>query len=254
MNRIKHTFKNKKKRIIPFITAGYPHLDSTVELVLAADEAKVDMIEIGMPFSDPQADGPIIQHSSKIALENGITIKLIFEQVSKIRETSNIPIALMGYYNPILKMGIDKFVENCIKSQVDGLILPDLPLDEAQPFCEVLRNNNIIPILLVAPNTSNDRIKRISKISSGLIYAVSILGVTGSTSFSKEKLKSYLTRIRMNSSVPFIVGFGISTEEDVNWFNQYSDGAVIGSALIKKLMNSNNSTKTLKSFIKDIKG
>lgn len=254
MNRIKKIFLKPKEKLIPFLTAGYPNIDSTLELVLAAVDAGADMIEIGIPFSDPQADGPVIQESSDQALKNGITLKTIFNQVEQIRNISEVPIALMGYYNPILKMGHHKFIDYCVNSGVDGIILPDLPLEEAQPFCLTAKIKKISPILLVAPNTANDRIKKISKMAGDLIYAVSILGVTGNNIKSKIDLKSYLKRVRNNSETPFIVGFGISSREDVKWFNQYSDGAVVGSAIINKINKSSNPIKTTENLIKDLKG
>ena len=240
--------------MIPFFTAGYPELDSMVELVLVAVSAGADMIEIGIPFSDPQADGPIIQEASEKALKNGITLNIIFEQVKEIRKETTVPIALMGYYNPILRWGPKNFLKACSETGVDGLILPDLPLDEARDFCADSKAFNISPILLVAPNTSDDRIKEISLVAGDLIYAVSILGITGSKINAKNSLKTYLSRVRDNSAVPFIVGFGIRSYEDVKWFNKYSDGAVVGSALIKKIGEKKNSANIVYNFIKRLKG
>lgn len=254
MNRIQSLFQKPGEKLIPFLTAGYPELDSTVELVLGAVSAGADMIEIGIPFSDPQADGPIIQEASEKALKNGITLNIIFEQVKEIRKETTVPIALMGYYNPILRWGPKNFLKACSDIGVDGLILPDLPLDEARDFCADSKAFNISPILLVAPNTSDDRIREISLVAGDLIYAVSILGITGSKINAKNSLKPYLSRVRDNSSVPFIVGFGISSYEDVKWFNKYSDGAVVGSALIKKIGEKKNSANIVYNFIKRLKG
>jgi len=254
MNRIKELFNNKKEKLIPFLTAGFPELDSTVDLVCAAAEAGADMIEIGIPFSDPQADGPIIQKSSQRALDNGITVKQIFDQVIEIRKRSNIPLALMGYFNPILKMGYNCFLEHCIFAGVDGLILPDLPLDEAKPFCELTKSKGISPILLVAPNTSSDRIRQISELSGDLIYAVSILGITGNDLGVQKDIAQYLNRVREHSATPFVVGFGIRTREDFIWFNNHSDGAVVGSAIINNIMENSNSIEATRIFIQNIKG
>tara|TARA_A100001037_G_C15151245_1_gene639371 strand:+ start:3497 stop:4267 length:771 start_codon:yes stop_codon:yes gene_type:complete len=254
MNGIQALFKEPRKKLIPFITAGYPNLDSTVELVCAATDAGADMIEIGIPFSDPQADGPIIQASSQQALDNGITLNLIFEQATQIRNKVSIPLALMGYYNPILKMGHEIFLDRCVASGVDGLILPDLPLDEAESFCELAKEKGISPILLVAPNTTNERIKNISILAGDLIYAVSILGITGDNLISRDALKNYLTRVRENSTTPFIVGFGISNKDDVVWFNNYSDGAVVGSAIINNMDNCDDPITKTNQFIKELKG
>ena len=190
------------------------------------------MIEIGIPFSDPQADGPIIQKASEKALSNGITLDIIFQQVKSIRKKTNIPISLMGYYNPILKRGIDRFLADCVVNEIDGIILPDLPYDEGKEFCNKAKVLGISPILLVAPNTSNKRIEEISNLSNDLIYAVSILGITGNDLGSKKELIKYLDRVKANSSCPFIVGFGIKTNDDVKWFNKYSNGAVVGSHIL----------------------
>lgn len=254
MNQIQKLFSEPKEKLIPFLTAGYPELESTVDLVCAAADAGADMIEIGIPFSDPQADGPVIQASSQQALDNGMNLNKIFEQVTEIRKRTDVPLALMGYYNPILKMGHETFLDHCVSSGVDGLILPDLPLEEAEPFCELAKANCVSPILLVAPNTPNERIRKISDLAGDLIYAVSILGITGNDLASKDVLAEYLNRVRKNSVTPFVVGFGISTREDVVWFNKYSDGAVVGSAIIKKINGSINSMEITKELILELKG
>ena len=235
MNRIRNLFKKDKDKLIVFLTAGYPEINSTEKLVLTAVESGADMIEIGIPFSDPQADGPIIQKASEKALSNGITLDIIFQQVKSIRKKTNIPISLMGYYNPILKRGIDRFLADCVVNEIDGIILPDLPYDEGKEFCNKAKQLGISPILLVAPNTSNKRIEEISNLSNDLTYAVSILGITGNDLGSKKELIKYLDRVKANSSCPFIVGFGIKTNDDVKWFNKYSNGAVVGSHILNHI-------------------
>ena len=235
MNRIRNLFKKDKDKLIVFLTAGYPEINSTEKLVLTAVESGADMIEIGIPFSDPQADGPIIQKASEKALSNGITLDIIFQQVNSIRKKTNIPISLMGYYNPILKRGIDRFLADCVVNEIDGIILPDLPYDEGKEFCNKAKELGISPILLVAPNTSNKRIEEISNLSNDLIYAVSILGITGNDLGSKKELIKYLDRVKANSSCPFIVGFGIKSNDDVKWFNKYSNGAVVGSHILNHI-------------------
>ena len=235
MNRIRNLFKKDKDKLIVFLTAGYPEINSTEKLVLTAVESGADMIEIGIPFSDPQADGPIIQKASEKALSNGITLDIIFQQVKSIRKKTNIPISLMGYYNPILKRGIDRFLADCVVNEIDGIILPDLPYDEGKEFCNKAKQLGISPILLVAPNTSNKRIVEISNLSNDLIYAVSILGITGNDLGSKKELIKYLDRVKANSSCPFIVGFGIKSNDDVKWFNKYSNGAVVGSHILNHI-------------------
>ena len=254
MNRIQKLFSKPKEKLIPFLTAGYPKLNSTVELVFTAAKAGADMVEIGIPFSDPQADGLVIQASSQKALDNGMTLNTIFEQVSEIRTKTDVPITLMGYYNPILKMGHETFLNRCVSTGVDGIILPDLPLQEAELFCELAKAKGVSPILLVAPNTPNARIRKISKLAGDLIYAVSVLGITGNNLESKDTLAAYLNRVREHSSTPFVVGFGISTRDDVKWFNKYTDGAVVGSAIIKNMDGYSDPIKATKLLIQKLKG
>ena len=254
MNRIQKLFSEPKEILIPFLTAGYPELESTVDMICAVADAGADLIEIGIPFSDPQADGPVIQASSQLALENGVTLKLIFQQVAEIRNRTNVPLALMGYYNPILKMGHETFLDNCLSTGVDGLVIPDLPLDEAEPFSNLAKTKGISPILLVAPNTSNERIRKISELAGDLIYAVSILGITGNDLESKDALASYLGRVQENSVTPFVVGFGINTRDDVVWFNGHADGAVVGSAIIKNMNGNLNPIEATKELIQKLKG
>jgi tryptophan synthase alpha chain len=254
MNRIQKLFREPKEKLIPFLTAGYPKLESTVELVCAAAESGADMVEIGIPFSDPQADGPVIQKSSQQALDNGMTLNKIFEQVIQIRKRTDVPISLMGYYNPILKMGHETFLNRCVSVGVNGVILPDLPLEEATPFCELAKAKGVSPILLVAPNSPNERIKKISELAGDLIYAVSILGITGNNLASKDALADYLNRVRANSVTPFVVGFGISSRDDVVWFNKHSDGAVVGSSIIKNMDGKSDPINATELLIKILKG
>ena len=254
MNRIKSLFKNKSEKVIQFITAGYPSLNDTVNIVFSAEKAGIDMIELGIPFSDPLADGPIIQKASQIALKNGVNIKWIFKIVSEIRKKSEIPIALMGYLNPIIKYGFNKFLEDCNSYGVDGLIIPDFPLEEATEFIKLSKKNNISPILLVSPNTSNNRIKLISELAEDLIYCVSILGITGSDSINISQLNIFLNRVKKYSKCPFIVGFGITNRNDIININKISHGAVIGSAIINRINNSENINNTVYNYIKELKG
>jgi len=254
VNRLQTLFALPKEKVIPFLTAGYPRCDSTADLVLAAEQAGVDMIEIGMPFSDPLADGPVIQAASKQALENGLTLNLLLSQLSEIRTVSDIPLVLMGYVNPILNMGMERFLDRCAELEIDGLILPDVPLDEAERYCTLCRCRNISPILLVAPNTTEERIRLISKIAGDLLYATSILGVTGSALNSREQCETYFARVRKSSCSPFVVGFGIRTREDVIWINQQADGAVIGTVLLEKLGQSPDPARTVRAFLEELAG
>ena len=252
MNRIQKIFQNRTEKIIPFLTAGYPTKEDTLNMVLAVEKSGAAMVELGMPFSDPLADGPVIQESSQKAIENGVTINWILETVSDIRQQSEIPIALMGYINPILKFGLTKFTKSCSKAGVDGLIIPDLPLDEADDYVKLSKSNGISPILLVAPNTPEKRIQEISKLSGDLIYCVAILGITGGRSILGDQLTSYLNCVEKNSDCPFIVGFGIKEREDVIGINQIAHGAVVGSAIIHEIKKSNNPVEVIKYYIEKL--
>ena len=254
MNRIQKLFTEKREKLIVYLTAGYPKLNSTKDLVLSAIDSGADMIELGIPFSDPQADGPVIQYSNEKAIKNGINLGIIFDQLERIRQETSKPIALMGYYNQILKWGLNTFISDCKSLGVDGITIPELHLSEANEFCKLSKSMIISPILLVAPNTSNENITKISKKAADLIYAVSIIGITGNDLSSRTELKTYLSRIRKYSSTPFMVGFGIRSHNDVKWFNEYSDGAVVGSAIIEKIKNKNDYINSARSFVKKLKG
>ena len=252
MNRIQKIFQNRTEKIIPFLTAGYPSKEDVLYMVLAAEKSGAAMVELGIPFSDPLADGPVIQESSQKSIENGVTINWILETVSNIRRQSEIPIALMGYINPILKFGLTKFTKSCSEAGVDGLIIPDLPPEEADDYVKSSKTNGISPILLVAPNTPEKRIQEISKLAGDLIYCVAILGITGGRGSIGDQLKSYLNRVEKNSDCPFIVGFGIKEREDVVGINQIAHGAVIGSAIIHEMQNLNNPVEVIKNYIEKL--
>jgi len=219
---------------------------------LAAEKSGAAMVELGIPFSDPLADGPVIQESSQQAIENGVTLNWILETVANIRQQSEIPIALMGYINPILKFGLTKFTKSCSEAGVDGLIIPDLPPEEADDYVKSSKTNGISPILLVAPNTPEKRIKEISRLAGDLIYCVAIIGITGGKGSTGDQLKSYLNRVEKNSDCPFIVGFGINDREDIVKMNQIAHGAVVGSAIIHEIKNSNNPVDTIKYYIEKL--
>ena len=248
MSRIQQLFSKRSEKVIPFLTAGYPNKLDTVNMVLSAEKSGAAMVELGMPFSDPLADGPIIQRASQVAIENGVNIKWILEIVIDIRMSSEIPLVLMGYINPIIKYGLEKFLQDCKKVGIDGLIIPDLPPEEAEKFVKLARTNHISPILLVAPNTSSERINLISKLAVDLIYCVAILGITGSEN-NMGNLKEYLARVEENSICPFIVGFGIKNREDVVKINKLAHGAVVGSAIINAIRGSGSSVDTVKNYI-----
>ena len=252
MNRLQNIFQTRSEKVIPYLTAGYPSKEDTVNLVLAAESAGAAMVELGMPFSDPLADGPVIQTSSQIAIENGVTISWILETVSEIRNQSEIPIVLMGYINPIIKYGLHQFMSKCKNSGVDVLIIPDLPPEEAGKYVDSAKKNEISPILLVAPNTKNKRIREISQLAETLIYCVAILGVTGGKGSKRIELKKYFKRVEENCECPFVAGFGIKERVDVIEINKLAHGAVVGTAIIEKLKNSNEPVKTMREYIQEL--
>jgi tryptophan synthase alpha chain len=236
MNRIDEALAARRKKgekaLGLFLTAGYPHPDSTVELVLALEQGGADLIEIGMPFSDPLADGPVIQQSSAIALGNGVTLETIFEDVRRIRASSGIPIVLMGYLNPILRFGREQFFQCASEAGVDGVILPEVPLEESAEFSMMAEAHRLALILLVTPASPEERIREIDRRSSGFLYCVSSTGVTGSK--SAKPAAEYLAFVRRQATKnPLLVGFGIATPDDARTFTAHADGAIIGSALIR---------------------
>ena len=240
MRRIPQVMAAPGKKLVPFFTAGYPQLESTVPLVLAAEKAGAQLVELGMPFSDPLADGPVIQQSSQTALENGVTVPWILKTVARIREQSQIPIILMGYINPIRRMGAARFLEEAAGAGVDGLIIPDLPPEEDPAFFEQARDAGLSTIFLVAPNTGSARMVHLGREAGDLLYAVSIMGVTGTALSARQDLTDYLKRVRLNANVPFVVGFGIATPQDVRRVGSLADGVVVGSALLQRLAQASD--------------
>jgi len=244
MNRIVKKFQDKpsgEKLMSLFITAGYPDLESTVDIVLGMERNGADMIELGMPFSDPLADGPTIQYSSDIAIKNGITIDKIFQMVVDIRKKSEIPIILMGYMNPVLRYGVQKFCEKAAQCGVDGLILPDIPVDEDGIIEEHASINNLPIIHLVAPNSTDIRMKLADSKSSGFVYCVSVTGVTGARDGNEvsNSVDKFIERVKENIiDNPVMVGFGIKSYEDAQRITSNADGFIVGSALINTIKNS----------------
>ncbi len=260
MNRITELFqevkKHNKKIFVPFLTAGYPKLESTVELMSALANGGADLIEIGIPFSDPIADGPVIQSSSVTALQNGVTLKWIFKTVREIRKNVEIPLVFFSYLNPILKYGIEKFFKDSNKIGVDGVLIPDLPPEESFEIKKFAKKYNISTIFFVTPTTSNKRMRFIEKISDDFIYCVSVTGTTGAREKLFSKTKSYLIEVKSILKKPYVVGFGVSTAEDVKNISEISNGIVIGSALIKfieKYKNSTELSKKVENYIRKLK-
>ncbi|MBT8308874.1 MAG: tryptophan synthase subunit alpha [Flavobacteriaceae bacterium] len=252
MNRINNKLKKGKKLLSIYFTAGYPNLNDTVRIIEELEESGVDMIEIGLPFSDPLADGPTIQDSSTHALRNGMTTKVLFNQLQDIRKTVSIPLIIMGYFNPVLQYGVEEFCKKCNEIGIDGLILPDLPVDVYdEHYKAIFEAYGLINVLLITPQTSDERIQYIDSVSKGFIYMVSSASTTGTQSGFGEEQTKYFKRIGdMNLKNPQIVGFGISSSETFNQATQFAKGAIIGSAFIKHLSEGKNS---IRDFINTIR-
>jgi tryptophan synthase alpha chain len=257
MNRIDKLFKEKTGNILSvYFTAGYPHLDSAIGIIKALESAGADMIEIGMPFSDPMADGPVIQQSNQRALQNGMTLKLLFRQLNGIRREVKIPLLLMGYLNPVLQYGIENFCKECMETGIDGVILPDLPPHiYTEDYLPLFSKSNLYNILLISPQSSSERITAIDKISRGFIYMVSTSSVTGTKGSFSEDQMSYFKRVKgMNLNNPCLVGFGISDRETFNNTGNYARGGIIGSAFVKILGKEGRLGRNISDFIHEIKG
>ncbi len=235
MNRINKKISEKENLLSIYFTAGYPSKNDTVKIIDSLEKNDVDMIEIGLPFSDPLADGPTIQASSTQALKNGMTTEILFEQLKDIRKSVHIPLLIMGYFNPILQFGVEKFCRKCAEVGIDGLIIPDLPVDIfVEDYKKIFDKYGIINIFLITPQTSDERIQFIDNASEGFIYTVSSSSVTGASSgFGKLQI-DYFKRIeKMNLKNPQIIGFGISDLVTFNQATQFAKGGIIGSAFIK---------------------
>ena len=248
MNRIDRKFQDlkarKQKAFIAFITAGDPDLKTTEDLAVAFEAAGVDIIEIGIPFSDPLADGPTIQASFYRALNNGTNVRKIFETVKRIRLKTSIPIAFMTSYNPILRFGEEKFIKACVEAGVDGLIVPDLPPEEAGNLRRLAGLHDISTIFFVAPTSTDERIKSNTKASSGFVYYVSLTGITGTQKAVAQTVVKQIHHIKRFTDKPVCAGFGISTPQQVKDIGSAADGVIVGSAIVK-IIDQNKGSKTL---------
>jgi tryptophan synthase alpha chain len=255
MSRIKELFKRKNKQVLNvYCTAGYPQLNSTVAIMKTLQANGADLVELGMPYSDPLADGPVIQASSAKALANGMTIAKLFEQLKEFRKEINAPVVLMGYLNPLLQYGFEKFCAKASEVGIDGLIIPDIPMYEFENEYKVLINKYGLDfIFLVTPETSEERIKKLDELSSGFLYAVSSSSITGSDK-DFEAVETYLQRLKaMQLKNPILVGFGIKDKQTFDTACKYANGAIIGSAYIKVLENTSNIEEATKEFLTKIK-
>ena len=253
MNRIDHTFRqlreNGRKALIPYIMAGDPSLERTKKYVLDLESAGADIIELGVPFSDPLADGPTIQQAAERSLHKGTTLKKVLSLVKEIRKDSNIPLILMTYFNPVFKFGIESFVRDAVSKGVDGVIIPDLIPDEAGDFVKLAKQYGLDTIFLLAPTSTGDRIHKVSQVSSGFIYYVSITGITGSKLTTGNTMKSTLNAIKKRARQPIAVGFGISNAREAKKVAKLADGVIIGSAIVKLI----HQKKSIINFVKEIR-
>jgi len=255
MNRIHKLFGRKKESILSiYFTAGYPSLDDTTQIIRHLDAAGVDLIELGMPFSDPLADGPVIQESGQKAIQNGMSVKVLFEQLKDLRSYTEIPVILMGYLNPILQFGEEQFIEKCVETGIDGVIIPDMPLPYFKEHWESrCREKGLSNILLITPETTDSRIAEIDANSDGFIYMVSSNSITGSNK-AMDLQKGYFERIgKMELRNPRLIGFGIHDQQSFDNACSYSNGAIIGSAFINHLSKEGTSADSIQKFYKKIK-
>ena len=255
MNRLNELFKNKKEPILSiYFTAGYPNLNSTLDIAEALEKAGADFIEVGFPYSDPLADGPVIQNSSQIALQNGMNLPILFEQLKDLRKRVSIPVLLMGYVNPMLQYGVEKFCNSCAEAGVDGIIVPDLPMDEYENlYKNYFLVNNLSNIFLVTPQTSEERIRRIDELSNGFIYLLSSSSTTGKDLKVSNETDAYFKRIGdMKLKNPTMIGFGISDRKSFNKAAEYTRGAIVGSAFVK-FLDSKDALGNVKGFLETIR-
>ncbi len=257
MNELINAFEDSSEKLLSiYFSAGYPQLDATGQIMIALQKGDADMVEVGIPFSDPVADGPTIQDSNKIALDNGITLKKILEQVEEVKEKIRIPVILMGYLNPVYQYGMEKFCAACQKAGVSGLIIPDLPVQEYQnEYQSLFEKHQLANIFLITPQTSEERIREIDRISKSFIYMVSSASTTGARKGLSQEQIDYFKRVRgMNLKSPLMIGFGISDHLSFTQATTYANGAIIGSAFINVLKNSDNLEEDIIKYVRSVKG
>jgi len=246
MNRIKNTFKNKPI-FMPYFPLGYPDLDTSIDVIEALAKNGADLIEVGLSFSDPLADGPVIQKATQVALEKGITVKKSLAAVAELRKRGvDIPLILMGYYNPMLAYGLEKFIHDAREVGADGFIVPDLPMEEAGEFEALVRDMPLIQML--APTSPSERMEAIARNAKGFIYLVSVTGVTGARTSISEGLGDLIARVREHTSAPVCVGFGIGTPEQAKQVGALADGVIVGSACVKAIEGSQTPVEAARKF------
>ena len=255
MNRIDKLFQTKKEKILSiYFTAGFPSVDSVEKIILLLEKNGADMIEIGIPYSDPLADGPVIQETGKAAIENGMTLENLFLQLTGIRKRASVPLLLMGYINPIMQFGFTRFCQTAAGAGIDGLIIPDLPLREYKNYRETVIANNLKNIFLITPDTSEQRIRQIDDLSTGFVYLVSSASTTGKTiTFDDNQIKYFKRISSMKLKNPAMVGFGIYNRETLEHVFSYCQGAIVGSAYLRALQMSNSLEEDTSDFFKSLK-
>ncbi|MDB5140031.1 MAG: tryptophan synthase subunit alpha [Mucilaginibacter sp.] len=255
MNRLNQLFNSKKNNLLSvYFTAGYPELNTTLDIAEALEKGGADFLEIGFPYSDPVADGPVIQHSSQKSLENGMNLNLLFEQLANLRKRINIPVMLMGYLNPIVQYGVERFCKKAAEVGVDGLIVPDLPIYEYETlYSRYFKDNNLSNIFMVTPNTSEERIRKIDELSNSFIYLLSASIITGKNLQISTSIEDYYKRVKaMSLKNPTIFGFGIKDKASFQKACEYANGAIVGTAFVK-LLEEENYLEMIPGFVKSIK-
>ncbi len=254
MVKISETFSQGRAALMPYFTIGYPDYQTSLDVVEACIAAGADLMELGMPFSDPLADGPTIQRSTQQALENGVTVKRCLAAVMSLRLRGvQVPLILMGYINPILSYGLQKFVDEAAQAGANGFIIPDLPPEEAGELQRLCRQQGLDCIFLLPPNSSEMRIRYVASQSSGFVYLVSVLGITGERSTLPPELAEFVVRVRSQTDKPLAVGFGISTPEQAKSVAQIADGVIVGSALVKAVGESSDPVQAARDFVHRLK-
>ena len=254
-NRLQQLFNSGKKNLLSvYFTAGYPTLDTTLGIAELLEQSGADFLEIGFPYSDPVADGPIIQHSSEVALQNGMSLNVLFDQLATLREKISIPVLLMGYFNPVVQYGVEQFCKKAADVGIDGIILPDLPMYEYELlYAPFFKENNLCNIFLVTPQTSAERIRKIDGLSDSFIYLLSASIITGSSIQQSDSIETYYQRVQqMNLKNPVIFGFGISDKQTFNKACSYGRGAIIGTRFVK-LLGEQSYMEKIPGFVKAIK-
>lgn len=255
-NRIQEVsavFNQERAAFMPYFTMGYPDMNTSLDVISSCVENGADLIELGIPFSDPLADGPTIQHSTQVALQNGTSVVSCLEGVKQLREKGiTIPLILMGYYNPILAYGLEKFVSDAFSAGANGFIIPDLPPDEASELIDYCQQYGLAMVFMLSPNSPDERIKLVTTKSSGFIYLVSVMGITGERTQLSANLEKFVTKVRAQTDKPLVVGFGISTPDQAQSVAQVADGVIVGSALIKIVESNQNKPQAAGQFVKSM--